>query len=380
MKSAIAVLLCAAGAALGEPRESVTFTNVLQDGMRNWVQNEYRDCEFHGSYMATRVHISGTIRSLCEGQTLLETQVAIGAPDWNIVWVYPFGDLQDEYTTFTLLGNEFELESPVRAEGPWAFQFFETADDSNGPDAIWETVTFTLDDAPPNPDVFFEYLKIDVGETVATAEVTRGDGALNEIRGLGSATDTDLYKIRITNPENFTAFAQLIRYFGDGAQLCLFNSQGKGVMAIDARTPILPVIDSTVVPIAAGEYYIGITTSGRYPVDAQGRRLWDETINVVSAPNGPGAFSTLDHWEGQGETIQYHLRLTGVSYAGLPNTCYADYNHDGDVGTDQDIEAFFACLAGNCCTDCTPDFNGDGDTGTDQDIESFFRVLVGGPC
>jgi hypothetical protein len=61
----------------------------------------------------------------------------------------------------------------------------------------------------------------------------------------------------------------------------------------------------------------------------------------------------------------------------------ADFNCDGDVGTDADIEAFFACLAGNCPTwPCTnsADFNRDGDVGTDADIESFFRVLSGGAC
>jgi autotransporter-associated beta strand protein len=60
-----------------------------------------------------------------------------------------------------------------------------------------------------------------------------------------------------------------------------------------------------------------------------------------------------------------------------------DFNCDGDVGTDADIEAFFACLAGTCppppCTN-NADFNDDGDVGTDADIESFFRVLGGGPC
>jgi hypothetical protein len=62
-------------------------------------------------------------------------------------------------------------------------------------------------------------------------------------------------------------------------------------------------------------------------------------------------------------------------------TCSADFNNDGDVGTDADIDAFFACLGGNCCATCgSADFNGDGDVGTDADIESFFRVLGGGPC
>jgi hypothetical protein len=59
----------------------------------------------------------------------------------------------------------------------------------------------------------------------------------------------------------------------------------------------------------------------------------------------------------------------------------ADFNHDGDVGTDNDIEAFFACLSGSCCASCdSADFNGDGDLGTDADIEAFFRVLGGGSC
>jgi hypothetical protein len=61
----------------------------------------------------------------------------------------------------------------------------------------------------------------------------------------------------------------------------------------------------------------------------------------------------------------------------------ADFNCDGDLGTDLDIEVFFACLAGNCpggtCLN-SADFNGDGDIGTDADIEAFFRVLAGGNC
>jgi probable HAF family extracellular repeat protein len=66
-----------------------------------------------------------------------------------------------------------------------------------------------------------------------------------------------------------------------------------------------------------------------------------------------------------------------------PRCGTSDFDGDGDSGTDQDIEAFFACLAGSCCPTCFSggaDFNGDGDAGTDADIESFFRVLGGGAC
>ena len=66
-----------------------------------------------------------------------------------------------------------------------------------------------------------------------------------------------------------------------------------------------------------------------------------------------------------------------------PQCSSSDFDCDGDVGTDGDIESFFRCIAGTCpqlpCTN-SADFNGDGDFGTDADIDSFFRVIAGGPC
>jgi len=86
---------------------------------------------------------------------------------------------------------------------------------------------------------------------------------------------------------------------------------------------------------------------------------------------------------GDGTITQADLDL--ISSCLCPGTVCGgqDFNGDGDFGTDQDIEAFFACLGGNCCTTCFcqgSDFNGDGDFGTDADIEAFFRVLGGGNC
>ncbi len=87
---------------------------------------------------------------------------------------------------------------------------------------------------------------------------------------------------------------------------------------------------------------------------------------------------------GSGQQDQQMSYLYAYEVAPTPPACgTGDFDGDGDIGTDADIEAFFACLAGNCCTTCYPngaDFNADGDAGTDQDIESFFRVLAGGNC
>ena len=80
--------------------------------------------------------------------------------------------------------------------------------------------------------------------------------------------------------------------------------------------------------------------------------------------------------DAQGRTVTGYVPI----YVGaLP--CQSDFNGDGDVGTDADIEAFFACLSGSCCDRCgSMDFNADGDSATDADIEAFFTVLGGGPC
>jgi len=132
------------------------------------------------------------------------------------------------------------------------------------------------------------------------------------------------------------------------------------------------------------------------------------SINTAPVGNAPwtGSFipnSPLAAFNGQNPNGVWHLRAvdsvlgdTGsirafsliFSVVATPTcdpphqTCgSADFNCDGDIGTDSDIEAFFACLGGNCCAACdTADFNGDGDIGTDTDIEAFFSVLGGGHC
>lgn len=108
------------------------------------------------------------------------------------------------------------------------------------------------------------------------------------------------------------------------------------------------------------------------------------TLDPIAIGGAPGA--GVDPF-----TLGATLTYTGSSYNVsidyawvIPPGCgSADFNCDGDTGTDQDIEAFFSCLAGTCpaapCTS-TADFNGDGDVGTDADIEAFFRVLAGGTC
>jgi hypothetical protein len=97
-------------------------------------------------------------------------------------------------------------------------------------------------------------------------------------------------------------------------------------------------------------------------------------------PPGPG---TISYYRDSGQTqwqTNFVTPIAGLELS-VSDCASPDFNHDGDVGTDQDIDAFFACLAGTCCPTCdSADINHDGDVGTDQDIEAFFRVLGGGAC
>jgi hypothetical protein len=113
----------------------------------------------------------------------------------------------------------------------------------------------------------------------------------------------------------------------------------------------------------------------------------DGQSEVIAGTLASGSVTFVD--TGTGQPVGAPLQPFGPSFLGginvaaaPPRRCPgADFDRDGDVGTDADIEAFFACLGGNCCATCgSADFNGDGDVGTDADIEAFFRVLAGGAC
>jgi hypothetical protein len=142
----------------------------------------------------------------------------------------------------------------------------------------------------------------------------------------------------------------------------------------------------------SGQYQVGCATTG----SAYGpsiASLWSGTAasweNLQLALNGSWSNTCAQSAWSSGPTLYvagYGYR-NGMYQALLwsrplsPSCGSADFNGDGDSGTDADIEAFFACIAGNCCAACgSADFNGDGEVATDADIESFFRVPAGGTC
>jgi len=147
----------------------------------------------------------------------------------------------------------------------------------------------------------------------------------------------------------------------------------------------------------AGTYYLAIS---RRSLANDQPCPDDDTSRIAGAmdfPNVVVAFSNIAptdvsvRFSSSGNTFNVPATAPGAfdivwvrfTVGSAPTCGTSDFNGDTDFGTDADIEAFFGCLAGNCCSTCWPggsDFNGDGDSGTDQDIEAFFRVLAGGTC
>jgi hypothetical protein len=217
-----------------------------------------------------------------------------------------------------------------------------------------------------------------------------GSGPLNVITGNLAASDADMYRIYICDPASFSATTMNGTIVD--TQLFLFREDGTGV-TMDDDDPATQLFQSTLshqFVTTPGIYYLAVSEWGKDPVDSAQRFLWLDTVGgsyaVEHAPDGPGAANPISTWNfALGGGGPYAIYLTGVC-RGEPvgGGCgSADFNCDGDVATDADIEAFFACIAGNCPAAPCPsnaDFNGDGDAATDADIEAFFRVLAGGTC
>ncbi len=152
------------------------------------------------------------------------------------------------------------------------------------------------------------------------------------------------------------------------SSVTVFDSQGNEVgQGVNGTAPAVLNFGGSNAALPAGHYYVAMT--------------YDPAPNLAPSPTTAGRW----HVRGRNGSQGYNFALTvAVSWNSCPSVCgTADFNCDGDVGTDADIEAFFACLSGVCpalpCRN-SADFNGDGDVGTDADIEAFFRVLGGGTC
>jgi hypothetical protein len=225
----------------------------------------------------------------------------------------------------------------------------------------------------------------DAGDMPATSQAISGSGPLAGIRGTIAGNEADMYAIYICDHTVFSATTVNSSTSLD-TQMFLFDGTGHGVTADDDSAGTSQSTLTSQFVTTNGLYYLAISEYDKDPRDISGNELWIDTpYDVERQPDALGAANPIASWDANGAGGGgYLILLTGVCRGAPPPPCgSADFNCDGDVGTDADIEAFFACLAGTCPPPPCPnnaDFNGDGDVGTDADIEAFFRVLAGGTC
>ena len=220
----------------------------------------------------------------------------------------------------------------------------------------------------------------DAGELPDTAQTVAGSGALTSIGGAIVQTDVDMYLINICDPANFSASTLNSPGTLTDTQLRLFRTDGTGVEANDdfSATNLRARLDNSFVS-EPGNYLLAISGFNRFPIDSDGSQLWNfAPFNVVRAPDGPGALSTVAGWSGFNSAGTYQIAFTGTCLVGAP-ICDPDLNQDGNA--DQgDVDYIINVIAGgDNPTNIDPDFNQDGNS--DQgDIDALVNVIAGGEC
>ncbi|HYE62747.1 MAG TPA: hypothetical protein VD997_12195 [Phycisphaerales bacterium] len=254
----------------------------------------------------------------------------------------------------------------------------------------WSQLLLDFTPPTPTPQGVYGWLEhYDAGHLPGQHQVPVVSPRVDAIYGsLATGVDVDMYEVEVCDSNaHFIATTRPSAYGSAplDTRLFLFRPDGVALCDSDNSTPeVQSFIDSTYIP-GPGRYLLAISEPRAEPVAANGQRLFSGPGAPLRAPDGPGAALPLHHWQ-HSHNIHHLGRYVITMYGACvitPACGTADFNGDGDSGTDQDIEAFFACLGGNCCGPCFrggSDFNADGDAGTDQDIEAFFRVLGGGPC
>lgn len=164
----------------------------------------------------------------------------------------------------------------------------------------------------------------DAGQSLATANVTDGFGALSTITGrLVTTGDADLYQIRITDVASFSATVA-----GGGAgdtNLSLFDSAGVAI-AFNNNDPNGGTgsrLSGALVP-AAGIYYLAVSRNDSFggffgiPFDAAFNPIFASAPNNEElGPITPG--TVLNDWPVAGGfqlfNYNYTVVLTGAEYA-----------------------------------------------------------------
>ncbi len=169
----------------------------------------------------------------------------------------------------------------------------------------------------------------DAGDSLATAGMFSGSGAINAI--VGSTTNTaggdaaDVYKIQICDEAAFVADTRLVA--GD-TQLFLFDSNGMGVVSNDDTIGLSARLDSTLVT-ANGVYYLGVTRYNVDAFDATPALIWTTQAGQAAPAATAGALAGWSAATAATSQGAYRVSLAGVCFPAPAQCSPADVGIQG---------------------------------------------------
>lgn len=383
-------MACVCGrAAHAVPRDAIVLENVESQGLLNTAANQLRVLDVTSAYVATRVNVSGVLAEVSLETWASDARIVATSPLDVRTTIQPF-ETQSFDGTIIVEKPFIDLALPLGpAAGRWRFRFFEDfVDASSGPDAIWTTVSLSIDDTSAAAG-WFE--SVDAGELPWTSQQAEGTGEFARIGGRIIGAEADVYLIEICDPTNFSASTE--GHASWDTQLYLFREDGAGVSFND-DSPVSGGLQSRLTGqfvSGAGRYLLAISEFNRKPETVNGQLIWQQNPSQLErAPDGPGAGGTLANWmaPSNGAGGFYEIRLTGACLIPGEVICRADVddgtglgNRDGSVNIDDLLFFLWAFENGDVRVDLD---NGTGSGQGDGAVEIsdllFFLVRFEAGC
>lgn len=384
MRSAVlgaAIMVSAAAEAV--PRDAATFEAVVSQGLLNTTLNEVHVIDVTGAYIATRLNISGTLAEVALSTWASDARILATSPLDVQTTVQPFVT-QSFDGTIDVEVPHVDLALPLGlATGQWRLRFYEDfVDAPSGPDAVWTSVTLSIDDTAAAAGW---YESTDAGELPWTAQQAEGSGGFVRIGGRIIGAEADLFLLEICDAQNFSASTEGLASWD--TQLFLFREDGVGI-AFNDDSPIVGGLQSHLsaqfVP-GNGRYLLGISEFNRKPATVDGLPLWEQNPpQVERAPDGLGAGGILAQWvaPSNGAGGPYEIRLTGACLIPVPVVCPADLDDgtglghpDGSVNVDDLLFFLWGFENGDVAVDLD-DGSGTGHRDGAVEISDLLYFLV----
>lgn len=332
---AACLALCVGGlSARAVPRDAIVIEGIESQGLLNTAANQLRTMDVTAAYIATRVNVAGVLAEVSLETWASDARIVATSPLDVRTTIQPF-ETQSFDGTIMVEKPFIDLALPLGpATGRWRFRFFEDfVDAPTGPDAIWTSVTLSIDDTSAAAG-WFE--SVDAGELPWTSQQAEGNGEFVRIGGRIIGAEADVYLIDICDPAAFTASTE--GHANWDTQLYLFREDGAGVSFND-DSPVSGGVQSRLTGqfvTAPGRHLLGISEFNRKPETVDGDAIWQQSPSQVErAPDGPGSGGTLANWvaPSNGAGGFYEIRLAGACLIPGQVVCRADVDDGTGLGS-----------------------------------------------